>query len=305
MPTPFFSTIIPVHNRPRLVISAIESALTQTLGDQEIIVVDDGSTDDTASAIRDRFSGRVLFLQQSNTGPGPARNTGIAAARGEYIAFLDSDDLWFPWTLATYRRVIAGHRSPAFVTGSPRRFHDPAELAAVTDGELRVEAFSDYFASSDRWRWWGVSSFVVRRDVLMSVGGFCDQRMNGEDADLAMRLGTAAGFVHVISPPAFAYREHAVNERAQIERNLDGVRHQIKAELEERYPGGNARKPQRIEILGTFLRPLSLALLKQGRRTDAWELYRRSFAWHVRLGRLRYLLGFPVTAVFSRRGQRN
>ena len=113
---PFFSTIIPVYNRAELAAAAIESALAQEDNDQEIIVVDDGSTDDTPKALA-RFGDRIRIVRQENRGPGAARNLGIQHATGQYVTFLDSDDLWFPWTLRMYREAIRRYQEPSFVAG--------------------------------------------------------------------------------------------------------------------------------------------------------------------------------------------
>jgi cellulose synthase/poly-beta-1,6-N-acetylglucosamine synthase-like glycosyltransferase len=99
---PLFSIVIPTFNRERLIAATLESVLAQTEGDFEVIVVDDGSTDGTEAALAP-WRDRLTFVRQPNQGPGPARNLGAARAKGEYIAFLDSDDLWFPWTLAYVR----------------------------------------------------------------------------------------------------------------------------------------------------------------------------------------------------------
>jgi glycosyltransferase involved in cell wall biosynthesis len=300
MPQPFFSTIIPVYNRRELVVPAIESALQQTFADQEIIVVDDGSTDGTADVIRERFGGKVRLLSQPNAGPGPARNTGIKAATGTYVAFLDSDDRWFPWALETYRQAIEQHRMPAFVTGKERTFRSEAELAGVSNRPLRVEVFNDYLASSDQWRWWGVSSFVIKRDVLLAAGGFAEAVKISEDADLSMRLGTASGFVHVSEPVTFAYRDHAASVRHNLDKNLADLQYQLATEVAGKYPGGTARAMDRHRILCRFVRPLSLELLRAGQRDAAWSLYRQTLRWHLRLRRLRYLAAFPLIATWAK-----
>jgi glycosyltransferase involved in cell wall biosynthesis len=93
-----FSVIIPTYNRAALLCTALDSVFAQTFTDYEVIVVDDGSTDGTAAMVAS-YGGRVRYFQQQNKGPGAARNLGAQHATGEYLAFLDSDDLWFPWTL--------------------------------------------------------------------------------------------------------------------------------------------------------------------------------------------------------------
>src|SRR5689334_11510109 len=93
------SVIIPTFNRVRCLARAIDSALTQSYRDLEVIVIDDGSTDQTPELMACRYGrdARVLYLRQENAGVSSARNAGMACAQGEYIALLDSDDCWKPW----------------------------------------------------------------------------------------------------------------------------------------------------------------------------------------------------------------
>ena len=210
------SVIIPVFNRAELIRSTLDSVLAQDTPDHEILVVDDGSTDRTLETLA-TYGSRIRVLQQQNCGPAVARNLGIAHARGEYLATLDSDDLWFPWTLDTYREAIRRHDSPAFVAGAPLIFRESAELAGARREPLRAEFFADYLASGDGWRWFGASSFVLRADAVRAAGGFSDEWINSDDADLALRLGVARGFVDVQAPVTFAYREHAGSLKSQTE----------------------------------------------------------------------------------------
>ena len=298
--SPLLSVIIPTFNRAALIGPALASVLAQPSQHEiEVIVVDDGSTDGTTAAVA-AFAGRVGLLRQVNLGPGSARNAGLAVAAGEYVAFLDSDDLWLPWTADTYASVIDRHDRPAFVAGKPLVFDgDGAPLLPDPPPPLATAAFADYLASGDRWRWWGASSFVVRRDVLTAVGGFTDERVNAEDADAALRVGTAGQFVQVTDPPTFAWRRHGPSAMANGDRTLAGVRRLIDQEEAGRYPGGPARARDRRRIITTHVRPVSVGLLA----TDpaaGWELYRRTLRWHASLGRWRYLAGFPVRALASR-----
>jgi glycosyltransferase involved in cell wall biosynthesis len=102
---PLFSVIIPAYNRAELIGRTIDSVLSAAGADLDVIVVDDGSTDTTLDVLA-HYGRKIRVLQQENRGPGAARNLGLKAATGDYVAFLDSDDIWFPWTIETYSRVI-------------------------------------------------------------------------------------------------------------------------------------------------------------------------------------------------------
>jgi glycosyltransferase involved in cell wall biosynthesis len=98
---PLVSVIIPTFNRAYCLERAVDSALAQTYSDLEVVVVDDGSTDNTKALVHTRYAGekRVIYLHQANRGVAGARNAGFGVARGEFIALLDSDDVWMPWKL--------------------------------------------------------------------------------------------------------------------------------------------------------------------------------------------------------------
>lgn len=108
------SVIIPTFNRAQLLLQAIESVLQQTYRDFEIIVIDDGSTDDTAHCVG-RFGSAVRYTRQENRGVNAARNRGLSMSSGRYLALLDDDDLWLPWKLGEQVRVLDGHPDAAFV----------------------------------------------------------------------------------------------------------------------------------------------------------------------------------------------
>src|SRR5262249_43873892 len=140
---PKFSVIIPTFNRGDLLERTLASVRAQTFADFDLIVVDDGSTDRTAESLRAQAKSLRVF-SQSNRGPGAARNLGAANAGGTYLAFLDSDDLWFPWTLATFAAAIDKYGQPSVLSGSLVRFHNERELAAVTEEPVLADAYSDY-----------------------------------------------------------------------------------------------------------------------------------------------------------------
>jgi len=103
---PAVSVIIPTFNRSKLVVNAIQSVLSQTYRDYEIIVVDDGSTDNTAEALAP-YMDRIQYVYQANLGASAAQNRGVQLARGKWISILASDDLWLPTKLEAQLKVVA------------------------------------------------------------------------------------------------------------------------------------------------------------------------------------------------------
>jgi cellulose synthase/poly-beta-1,6-N-acetylglucosamine synthase-like glycosyltransferase len=295
---PTFSVIIPTFNRVALLKRMLESVWAQRFTDFEVIVVDDGSTDGTAEFVRG-LGGRVQLVTQTNLGPGAGRNNGARHARGEYLAFLDSDDLWFPWTLECFAKLIKQHSNPAVVGARLVEFSGEEELAAVREAGAKADAFEDYFASHASGYYVGAGMLVVRREEFIRVGAFTERRINCEDHDLMMRLGASRGYAQVVEPVTLGWRRHPGSVTFDVKRSLEGVRFMVAQERGGIYPGGHARQKERRRILTSHLRPVTLDCLRQGFGADAWALYRASFGWHVALGRWKYLAGFPVKALFS------
>ena len=296
-----FTTIIPVYNRAKLIRATLDSVLSQQGADQQVIVVDDGSTDGTDQVLAD-YGQRITVLQQANRGPGAARNLALEQARGAYIAFIDSDDLWLPWTLATYRQVIEEYDRPAFIASDEWTFTDPSaggNLSGLYQASLRAIVYDDYYASGEEGGWVPLCGAVVRADVLREVGGFADQDANFEETDLWLRLGTSEKFVRVDAPFCSARREHAGGITHDLDRTIAGVANLMAQERAGRYPGGAERRRQRLDMLTRHVRPVSLDCVRQGRFIDAWRLYLRSLRWHLRLGRVRYLIGFVIRALVA------
>lgn len=297
-----FSVIIPTFNRAPLLPAAIDSVLAQECRDFELIVVDAGSTDGTAEVLK-TFGDRLTVIRSERRGPGPARNLGWQRAGGEYVAFLDSDDVWFPWTLATYRAAIERHDRPDFIAGTQVDFREADPPPFPQRSEYRDTAHPDYLSTAPRVPWIGTCATAVKRSALQAAGGFADHGFNAEDSDLWLRLGVSRGFVRVESPPVFAYRRHAGSAIASLQNSARGVLDMIARETAGGYPGGRRRRRARREILTVHSRPASLACLRAGARAEAWQLFRRTFSWNLRQARVRYLLAFPILslrAAFSR-----
>jgi GT2 family glycosyltransferase len=295
---PFFSVVIPSYNRGSFIAATLESVFAQEFQDYEVIVVDDGSTDDTTQRL-EPFSHKLILLHQSNQGPGAARNLGVRHATGEYIAFLDSDDLWFPWTLATYAQIIGEKNLPTLIAGTLAYFQNEAQPRELENGPLALECFADYFAASQRGLYCGSGQMVVRRHSVLDVGGFLETKTNAEDHDLVMRLGTAPGFINVTAPALIAYRQHTAAVTRDLSKTFTGVMNLLQMEQTGRYPGGKQRRGDRRRILAQHVRPLTLELLRQKEFQKAWTLYRQTFVWNLALRRFRYLAGFFFRAALT------
>lgn len=178
------SVVIPTHNRAHTMARALDSVLAQTLLPSEVIVVDDGSTD-TTSELLSRHYPQVRVLSQSNQGVSAARNTGIRAARDEWIAFLDSDDSWLPRKL---------ERQAELITRNPGRRLCHTEEIWIRRG-VRVNAMSKHAKKGGRiFRDClplcviSPSSTLVRRDLLDETGLFDEDLPACEDYDLWLRI---------------------------------------------------------------------------------------------------------------------
>jgi len=288
---------MPTWNRIDLAKEAIASVYRQTDDNYEFVVVDDGSEDRVKAELKqlaDKYQFQLIL--QENAGPGRARNCGADHARGEYLVFLDSDDVLYPWALETYRDVISSENHPTIIGARffPVDFNAPPE---ATHDRLKVNRFPDFLACSRGESFLGACNQIIRRDEFLRVGGFTERPINSEDHELMLRLGTAEGFVRIVSPPTLAYRVHQDNLTAVSERTIAGVRYLLQQERAGNFPGGAARRSERLRILLKHVRPVVLSCLQSGDRSIAWSLYRETWAWNLTHGHWKFLLGFLVKAI--------
>ena len=294
--TPLFSVVIPTLNRLALLRRTLETVFAQEHAGAEVIVADDGSTDGTTEYLAS-LAPRVRAVRLDHRGPGAARNAGAAVASGEYLAFLDSDDLWFPWTLTAFAEVIARHGRPSYICGRFVQFSDERALADCPSQAVRADLYPDYLSSWPRQLVIGAGMVVVRRDAFEAVGGFADDPINLEDHDLSLKLGASKGFVQIQQPVTMAWRLHGGGVTHDLSRSLVGCQLLIDRERAGAYSGGAGRAHVRRGIITTHARSVSLECLKSGRIRDAFGVYRSTFGWHLFLGRWKYLIAFPLSAV--------
>ena len=293
-----FSIVIPTYNRLLLLQRALASVRRQSLSDFEIIVVDDGSTDATQEWLTSQ-GGALRVLKQSNRGPGAARNVGAREARGEYVVFLDSDDLWFPWTLDTFARAIQEHERPHIVGGAFVEFTEETELLSVREEPYRTSCFIDYIASYRYPYYVGSGTCVLRREGFTGATRFLEDRLNAEDHDLILQMGVLPGFVRIRAPVTLAWRRHPASETRDFASSVLGAMRLLAREKSGVYPGGPERSRERQAILTRHTRPTALACLQNGKFKQAWRLYRLTCGWNIVLGHWKYVLAFPILAGLS------
>lgn len=192
---PLVSAVIPAYNATRYITECLRSIADQE-GDIaiEIIVVDDGSTDDTREKVR-AFGG-IRLVEQTNAGPSAARNRGIAQANGEFVAFLDSDDLWTKDKLSVQLGILASLPEAAMVFGDCQRFDDtgPIEEPFFVEAGLDEAFWGDPVLVKDRYlklfrvNYVPTGSVVLRKSCLATAGAFDEKKRYVEDLDLWFRI---------------------------------------------------------------------------------------------------------------------
>jgi len=210
--SPLVSVIMPAYNAARTIVEAVNSALAQTHPHIEVVIVDDGSTDQTLAILHGRYGGdaRVKIVQQANGGPASARNHALRLARGDWAQFLDSDDRLHPSKVARSLERVAQVPGAAVVYGAANIITQDGTPAPDWDfptfpsGDVFCEWITGKMANGS----YGVlPSFMVRRDAIESVGGFDENIIGSEDWDLWIKLAARYPFA-ALNEKWVDYRDH-------------------------------------------------------------------------------------------------
>lgn len=189
------SVVIPSYNAAKYVVVAVESVLAQTYRDFEILVVDDGSTDDTREVLR-KYGAAVQYLYKTNGGVSSARNYGIEKARGKYVAFLDADDVWLPEKLEKQMAVMEADARIGLCYAATEKVDENLR----TIGRIEADVYEDYCAAlllNLNIVAGSCSSAVVRRDVARQTSGFDAQFSTCADWEYWLRLSLLTRFAPV------------------------------------------------------------------------------------------------------------
>jgi glycosyltransferase involved in cell wall biosynthesis len=217
---PKVSVVLPTYDAARFVGEAVESVLLQTFSDFELIVVDDGSTDETREIVAGYSDPRVRYIYQENRGPAAARNAGIRASRGEYVVFLDADDTWLPRKLACQIPLLRAHPDLGLVYCSAYKFEDDAvfsEMRARHRGDVVYPLLivDNIVAGS-------ASSAMVRRECFDRVGLFDEDLTAFEDWDMWLRIALQYEFDYV-PEHLVMIRVHSASIQKQVQRMKTGI----------------------------------------------------------------------------------
>ena len=215
--------MIPAYRAVRSIVATLESVLAQSFGDYEIIVVNDGSPDsEELEKVVEPYLSRITYLRQENQGPAGARNTGIQAARGEYVALLDADDLWEPDHLASQVAVLESDPSIDMVYADARIFGDAPEEGhtvmelSPSEGEVTFESLVTRRCTVH------ICVSVARRQALLDAGLF-DRAFRGtEDIDMWLRIVKRGGRIVYQRRVLGRYRKQAGSLSADSVRMIEG-----------------------------------------------------------------------------------
>ncbi len=305
MNSPTISIIIPAYNAADTIALTLGSVLKQTFTDYEIIVIDDASSDDTVAVVENiihhpssaerlrrageslRIKNRIISLEE-NMGPAGARNAGIAVARGEWLAFLDGDDLWPEYKLELQLREAEKNPDAVLICGFAPSFNDENELPEKEDIQIsytRKIKITDFEETNPV----ATSSVLVKRQTVLDIGGFDEQFRGPEDMDLWMRIVKDNKAVLLDIPLAY-YRERPGSLCMDSERFLKEV---LKV-YDKAFAAGGALYEKRFlrkRVIATRYTSAAWGLLSEGKRWRALRYLLKG--WIIHPGKIVQEMRYP------------
>ena len=302
------SVIIPTYNRANFILSAINSVLNQTYKDYEIIIIDDGSTDSTKEML-EQYKNAIVYIYQENSGVSAARNAGIKLAKGDWIAFLDSDDEWHDDYLSTQIMHIEQYKdSVAFIANS-----NTIKFDGSIDNHFKGIKILNLFKNRTcihikrpisfvvERGYWFLQSTIIRKDVLIDAGLFDETISIAEDLDLISRVAQRGSIT-------FCKEEKVkiIRRIEEIENLTAKSRRLLKIRIDSYIKVyGNLLRLQNLsiqekrtisKILSFHLRALGNALMMEGNNDEAFIQYRAAIRLYpsVRTYIKLMLSGMPV-----------
>jgi len=257
---PFVTVVIPAYNAEATIRETINSVLNQTLTDFELFVIDDGSTDATATIAAEFSDSRVHGFSFDHAGPSSARNRGIERASGQFIAFLDADDLWTPDKLHSQTEVLLREPETALVYSWTDCIDDKGRFLrhgshVRAEGKVYELLLSRNFIDNG-------SAPIVRKSAFEEVGLFNEDYRAGEDWDMWLRLAHRYPFA-CLPTVQVLYRVHGNSLMADVEQQLDYVMTVLHKGL-ERLPAAAERQRIKRTVTANIYKYLSIRLVETG-----------------------------------------
>ena len=293
------SVVIPTYNRAHTVVDAIRSVLVQSFGDLEVIVIDDGSTDDTAGRIGALADARLRYVRGRHAGVSAARNLGVGRAAGELVAFLDSDDLWHADKLACEVAYLRRHPEVDVVFSDLEKRHGdrvyPSFMrqTAVFSRRLRGAAHPDGLVLESREMRLCLleevpikpSALTLRRHAFAEVGGFDETWSSSEDWEFLLRLAQAHRFAYLDRPLAVLFISP---DSLHIVDQSRGETAMMRLLLRERLSLAGDAEALAAVRRGLVRRTMHFAWyhIDRGRRVPAFRIFLRGFTLTGDLGLL-------------------
>jgi len=282
------SVIIPVYNGAGFICDAIDSVFSQTFNDCEIIIVDDGSTDDLTEVLR-KYNNRIKYFYQKNNGPAAARNKGISVSEGEHIAFLDADDIWLPTKLEKQIVLLESgsdigfvYCDNYFVDADRKIIPDYSREIKLLEGDIFLDFFCRHFILTP--------AVILRKRCLDKIGLFNEGLAVGEDYDFFLRL-------------AYLFKAGVVKEKLWERRILSNSlsrKDYIQDAMNDLFTLKNfikqnptvflKNKKRILERLGDYHLKFAYSLLENGKNFKAFSQLILSARYHVSLKVLKNMM---------------
>lgn len=277
------SVVIPLYNKADTILQTLQSVLEQTYAADEIIVVDDGSTDSGIDKVEKTYGEQVIIIKQSNAGVSAARNRGIEAAKGDFVAFLDADDFWSAHYIEEIQRMIKRYPQAGLIgtryqyLDSGNRYSNPKirfdnKSSLFGESQLKQGIMSSYFAISARGDLpFNASTVTMKKTLLRTLKGFPVGEAMGEDQDLWARAALSS--VIAYSPRVLGFYNRAADNRT-CNNKPAGVESPFSQRL-HRYAKACPDKSLRAEIIdytAAHLRHLALQNIYAGQYSNAKNL---------------------------------
>jgi glycosyltransferase involved in cell wall biosynthesis len=267
-----FSIVIACYNQEGFVRQAVESALSQEYPSKEIIVVDDGSSDGTADVLNTFGESIILARLPINRGAAAARNHGASLASGEYLVFLDGDDVLVSRALEVYGRLITA-RCPKIIFGRSAKCYGKVPEVKTADFPCAIQ-FVEYanFLAKDRPCVFNTSTLVVERSTFWSAGGWSPGIFYQDIQDLVTKLGVSGKMILVLAPDTVWYRMHLTNAVNKVSPFVEGIQVLLAKARAGLYPGGRERWVERSAWFGGLIFYWTKTAMRAGLYRDGFIL---------------------------------